>query len=395
MDVFQKILEENISHSEHVGINARITHKGKDLFRGAAGFADKENNIPMTCENMFRVFSNTKLITAVAALMLFEKGCFALDEPISKYIPVFKDLSVISYTGDGSLTTVPAKAPVTIRHLFTMTAGFSYHIPVALFNAPRHYEDARALSFKILKEASERPNLTSEQMIEAIASIPMAFEPGSEWMYSVCSDILAALVEAITKQPFGTFLKKEIFEPLGMKDTCYRPNAEQLSRMAVLYDYSDPQNVVPYDITEFNIMHSPGSTNEHFVGALHSTLDDFSAFMQMLSNGGTYDGKRLIGKSTLEAMGSDQLLDHQRESLHKTRFVSKSASWGLMCRVTTNRAGANPYLMPGSYGWGGWAGTQASVDPNNELTITMMVQRVPGFSYNIMSKLMQAAYSMI
>ena len=395
MNVFAGILEDSVLSKESVGISARITHRGRDLFRGAAGYADKENNAPLTCDNLFRVFSNTKLITGVAALMLFDKGCFALDEPVSKYVPVFKDLKVITYTGDGQLAFRAASTPVTMRHLFTMTAGFSYHIPVAIFNAPRHFEDARALSAKILEDATNIPNLTSEKMIEAIASIPMAFEPGTEWMYGLSADIIAAVCEAITKKSFGQFLQDELFNPLGMKDTCHRPNPQQLARLATMYDYSDLQNIVPYDTNEFNIAHRPGSTNEHFVGALHSTLDDFSVFLQMLANEGVHEGKRLISNNTLKLMATDHLNEQQYAVLKKTRFVTGSASWGLMCRVTTNLVGNIPHLMPGSYGWGGWAGTQAAVDPANGLTITMMVQRVPSSSYIVMSKLMQAAYAMI
>ena len=252
MDAFTRILEESVSTKESVGISARITHKGKDLFRGAAGYADKEKAIPMTCDTLFRVFSNTKLVIAAAALMLFEKGYFALDEPISKYLPAFKDTKVISYTGDGALTTAPAKTPVTIRHLLTMTAGYSYHIPVALFNAPRNFEDARAITERILSEAANTPGLTSEKMLEAIATLPLAFEPGTGWLYGVCSDIIAGLVETIVQKPFGTFLKEEIFSPLGMNETSFHPGAGALERLAVLYDYSDPQDIKPYDVSEFN-----------------------------------------------------------------------------------------------------------------------------------------------
>ena len=214
-------------------------------------------------------------------------------------------------------------------------------------------------------------------------------------MYGVNSDILAGVVEAISGKSFGTFLKEEIFEPLGMKDTCYRPNAEQLKRLAVLYDYSDPANIVPYDTNAYNILHSPGSTNEHFVGALFSTLDDFTAFLQMLSNGGAYEGKRLLGANTVKLMGTDQLTERQFESFKRISNPSGSTSWGMMCRVTKSLNNARPYLFPGAFGWGGWAGTQAAVDPERDLTITMMVQRVPANSHIILSKLTQAAYGMI
>jgi len=395
MDVFSRILKESVESLESVGISARITHKGKDLFRGAAGYADKEQKIPFTCDNLIRIFSMTKIITGVAVLKLFEQGYFSLDEPISKYLPMFKDMKVISYDEAGNLKLVPAKNPVTIRHLFTMTSGISYQIQTVVFDYPRHFQDARAFADEILKKASRTPNLTSEQMLEAIASIPLAFEPGTEWLYGPSSDVVAGLLEAITHRSFGEYLKEEIFVPMGMKNTCHRPTAEMLDKLAVLYDYSNPANIVPYDTNAYNILHSEGSTNEHFVGALFSTLDDFTAFQKMMVNGGVHEGKRIIGKNTLELMRQDHLTDWQFNSLKRTINPTGSSSWGLMCRVAKTLTNSLPYLYPGSYGWGGWAGTQAYIDPENELTITMMVQRVPSFSYSVFSKLSQTAYGMI
>ena len=395
MDVFSKILEQAVAENAGVGFSARITHKGKDLFRGAAGYADQEGKVPFTCDTVARIFSMTKLVTGVAAMKLFEQGCFALDEPIAKYLPMFKDLKVISYDDMGTMVLRPSRVPLTIRHIFTMTAGFSYQFPTESFEIPSYSTDAADMSRQILMETAAKPNLTSAQMLEAIASIPMSFEPGTGWQYGLCCDILAALVEAVSGKTFGTFLQEELFNPLGMKDTCFRPNAEQLARLAVLYDYSDPSNVVRYDDQAYNIAHSPGSTNELFVGALHSTIDDYTAFLQMISNNGTYEGKRILGAKTIETMTSDQLTAEQRDWLHRTWYPTEHASWGLMGRVTLNLNNTRPYLFPGTFGWGGWAGTQAAVDRVNELTMTLMVQRVPSDSYGVVSKLMQTAYGMI
>ena len=395
MDFFSKILEQAVVNNDGVGFSARITHKGKDLFCGAAGYADLERKIPFACDTLTRIFSMTKLITGVAALKLFEQGCFSLDEPLSKYLPVFQDLKVISYDESGKLKLVPSKVPLTIRHIFTMTAGFSYQFPTESFEIPPYSADAAEMSRKILMETSAKPNLTSAQMLEAIASIPMSFEPGTGWQYGLCCDILAALIEAVSGKTFGVFLQEELFAPLGMKDTGFRPHAQQLARLAVLYDYSDPSQVKPYDDQAYNIAHSPGSTNELFVGALFSTLNDYTAFLQMICNNGVYEGQRILGAKTIEAMTSDQLTAEQRDCLQRSWYPTKHASWGLMGRVTLNLNNSRPYLFPSTFGWGGWAGTQAIVDRKNELTATFMVQRVPADSYGVLSKLMQVAYGMI
>lgn len=400
MDTFQRILNESVAANECVGVSARITHKGKDLFRGAAGFADKENGIPFNCDNLIRMFSSTKLVTGATAMMLYEKGYFHLDEPVAKYLPAFANLKVIDYDNIGRMVLRPAKNILTIRHLFTMTSGISYHIPTAassvdMLDFPKEFEAARAMAETILRKAAGTPNLTSEMMLEAIASMPLAFEPGTRWLYGPNSDVLAGVCEAITKMRYSDFLKENLFDPLGMKDTCYRPTPEQLERLAVFYDYIDPANVVPYDQNAFNVGHRPDSTNEHFVGALYSTLDDYSTFMQMLANKGVHNGKRILGANTIKFMASDQLTEEQYAWLKREWYPAGHSTWGMMCRVVKSMNHVRPMLMPGSFGWGGWAGTQSAVDPDNELTITLMVQRVPSDSYGVLSKLMQTTYGMI
>lgn len=393
--VFERILQDAVAEGLAVGLSARITRNGEDLYRGSAGFADKENNIPFTCDTMVHVFSMTKLVTGVAALKLLEEGCFWLDDPVCKYLPCFRDMKVIDYDASGQLITRPAAVPITIRHLFNMTAGFSYHIPNTAAERPRNLEDARILTDKVLRAAAVSPGLTSQKMLEYISTIPLAFEPGSQWLYGVCSDVLAGVVESIAQKPWGEFLKDEIFKPLGMKDTCFRPTPAQERRLAVIYDYADPRSVVPYDPYAFNIYHKADSTNEHFIGGLLSTLDDFSIFGQMLANRGTYNGVRILGENTVRLMASDQLTPWQYDFYRRTVCPAGHSSWGMMCRVTKSLNNVRPYLFPGSFGWSGWAGTHCIADPERNMSFTFMVNRIPQDSYGTLSKLTAAAYAMI
>ena len=158
VSVFDRILQDAVEEGLAVGLSARITHKGQDLYRGAARWADRQNGVPFSCDTILHIFSMTKLVTSVAALKLFEEGCFSLDDPVSKFLPCFKEMKVIDYDSSGQLITRPATVPLTIRHLFTMTAGFSYQISTTAAERPRNLEDARIITDKILRQAAAEPH---------------------------------------------------------------------------------------------------------------------------------------------------------------------------------------------------------------------------------------------
>lgn len=403
MDVFSRILQEHVDSGEIAGASARITHKGKDLFRGAAGYDDIEKNRPFALEGLMCIFSLTKMVIGVAALKLLEQGCFLLDDPVYKYIPAYKDTTVLSYTEGIKPTVRPTKNVVTIRHLFTMTAGFPYPTVGIMPEMPRRYIDAAMMIGEVFRNSREQAEksgeaLTTLKAAELIASSPMCFEPGEGWLYGHCSDILGAVVSVISGKSLAEFIRDEILLPLGMKDTTYIPDAQQRARTATIYDYSDPSNIKPFDINATvpdRLLSTPTGELEICSSSLYSTLDDYSRFIQMLANGGSLDGARILGRKTVELMISDHLTPLQHDEFRRTWFPQGYASWGLMVCITKTLNNAGMMRFPGSFGWSGAAGTVAWADPTENLSVTFMTQRLPSESEKIVSKLMQAAYSMI
>ena len=401
MDAFSRILQEYVDNKEGMGVSACITHKGKEMFRGTVGYADIESKRPFAFNSLVRIYSLTKMVISVTALRLWEQGLFQLDDPVHLFIPSFKDTKVLTYLNSDAPTPRPSTGVVTMRNLFTMTAGFAYPEIAVKPETPRRYIDGGAYSKEAFRQGRQRmqetgKSLTTLEAADIMAGIPMCFEPGEGWMYGMCADILGAVVVAISGKSLGEMMQEEIFTPLGMKDTTLYPTEEQYSRLATIYDYTNPARPVPFDLDSMiGAVLAPHAVGELEVctGGLFSTLDDYSRFIAMLANDGQLDGARILGRKTVELMRSDHLAPQQYEELKKTWYPQGFASWGLMCRVFTSLNNARVMAFPGSFGWAGMAGTIACADPAENLSITVMTQRLPSNAYGVMSKLMQVAYS--
>jgi len=401
MNAFTRILEEYADSAMGAGVSARITHRGEDIYRGAAGYADIESKKPLSCDAVIRIFSLSKMVNAAAALKLFEQGYFTLDDPVHKFIPAFKEATVLSYFNRDVPLVKPAKNDVTMRHLFTMTAGYAYPQIAVMAETPRRYMDAAAHSTKVftrlIEEREQGLTLTTQKMAEALATIPMCFEPGEGFVYGLCADILGGVTEAICGKKLGQYMHDEIFKPLGMRDTTFHPSEAQTDRAATIYNCRDLSDVTPFHASglKSSIVRDSEGALEICIGGLYSTLDDYSTFIQMLGNGGSYEGKRILGRKTVELMTMDHLTETQYADFKKMWSPRGNASWGLMTRVTTSLKNSPHAFFPGTFGWGGAAGTLAVADPGEGLTLTLMTQRVPSYSYGVMTKLMQAAYAAI
>jgi CubicO group peptidase (beta-lactamase class C family) len=398
MDRFRQILQSYVDSQGGLGVSAKITHRGRELFCGAAGYADPQTKTPFSPGAVVRIFSLSKMINAVAALKLFEQGCYTLDDPLYRFVPAFKDAVVLSYAGGDRPAVRSAKNEITMRHLFTMTAGYAYPVISATAEAPRRFMDAGAYSEKAFSRLAEQRNqgmdLTTAHMLEAIAAIPMAFEPGEGFIYGLCADILGGAAAAIAGKSLGELLRQEIFIPLGMKDTSFTLGQEQKLRLATIYDLTDPANPAPFDPdTLKSSLPKKDSPLEICIGGLYSTLEDYSRFMQMLSAGGVYAGQRILGRKTVELMTMDHLTAAQYAQFKTTRAPRGNASWGLMTRVTTSLNNSPHAFFPGSFGWAGAAGCVAIADPNEDITVTVMAQRIPADGYGLINKLSQAAYA--
>ncbi|HWQ57559.1 MAG TPA: serine hydrolase domain-containing protein [Clostridia bacterium] len=348
---FTKLTEYLDSLGERFGVPAcdLAVYVGREgVYRHSAGFSDMEKTKPVSPRDLYWVYSMTKVYTAVAALQLVEQGRLGLETPLAEYLPAYSRMNV----RDGD-SIRPAKEPVRIRHLFTMTAGFNYN-----FEAPSIVAAIRAWG----------ANLTSKELAEAFAREPLDFDPGSHYKYSVCIDILGRVVEVISGLTLGEYFKKNLFEPLGAEGITFWPNEAQLARLSVQHAV-DPESGKVVVADQKNLL-SPLGAFESGGGGLAATLDDYALLPIALANGGVAaTGTRILGPETIELMRKDWLTPTQRADFiqMKTEGVY---GYGLGVRTHVGDGSAKSPL--GEFGWDGAAGAYNLIDPENNLAAVYM-----------------------
>ena len=342
------------------GATIMIVRGGKLAYAETVGQRDPSKPDPMKADDIFRIYSMTKPLTSVAAMMLVEEGKLELDAPVAKYIPVFADLKVgveKSDAGAKTLEIVDAARPMTVRDLLRHTSGLTY----GFFGqglVKQAYREARI---------GAEGDISNAQFAEAIAKLPLAYQPGSTWDYSNSTDVLGRVIEVASGQPLGVFLKARLFDPLGMKDTSfYVVEPERQARLAEPFaDDRVTPNAPLFDPRKPLAMESGG-------GGLVSTAADYTRFLMMLRNGGQLDGKRYLGEATLKEM----IRDHLGPQVQRTALYLPGAGYGfgLGFAVRTAPASGKPDSAVGEYFWGGAGGTYMWVDPVNDLFVVYMMQ---------------------
>jgi CubicO group peptidase (beta-lactamase class C family) len=365
-------MQSAVNDGMMVGGQGMIARNGKLIYNQSWGMADREASKPMAPDALYRIYSMTKPITAVALMMLYEEGHFLLADPIGNYLPELQGLSIAQEDDAGNLIRKDPRRQPTIRDLLRHTAGFSYGI-FGDSAVDKLYRESRLL---------ESPTLAT--FIERLGTLPLLFEPGSRWHYSVAVDVQGRLVEAISGQSLGDFMRERIFEPLGMKDTFFVvPQAKQ-SRLAQLYSpvgtnmnwnsawqLSDETRLVPAD-PELSTGYLEGTTFESGGAGLVSSAEDYMRFALMLAGGGQFNGVRLLSPRTVEHMHKDHLGDINRSELWGLD------GFGLGFGIVEDTAGKSGELgADGAYGWGGAAGTLYWVDPEEDIVGVFMVQSIP------------------
>ncbi|ATC24580.1 class A beta-lactamase-related serine hydrolase [Caulobacter vibrioides] len=341
------------------GVTTMLMRHGKVVnfqVHGKKGF----DGPPMTKDTVFRIYSQTKPVTGVAMMILFEEGKWTLDDPVSKFIPEFANLRVLKgVNADGSFDTVPAERPPTMRELMSHSAGFAYGL------TPDNPLD-KAYADKVLGARSRA------DFVKAIAEIPLVDQPGKRWKYSIAVDIQGLIVEKLTGLSLGDFMKSRIFDPLKMKDTGFWLPAEKADRLASLYVWSPKVNkLVPadgymvLDITKPPAMASGG-------GGLVSTNADYARFAQMLLNGGELEGARILKPETVTLMRTNALSDAIMTSSEPPFNTARGRGFGLDFAIVLDSAKAGPQ-GEGTYSWGGAAGTWFWIDPKNDLFFLGMI----------------------
>lgn len=327
-----------------------VIHQNDTVFHYRNGYANLEENTPITDGAIFNLYSMTKIMTCVAALQLVERGHMLLSDPVSDYLPEFAEMNVKKIMPNGEIRLEKATRAITVRDLFTMTAGFSYDV-----GAPS------------IKEAVESTNgkLPTREFAKALAKEPLLFEPGTHWNYSMCHDVLGALIEVVSGRRFGTYLQEEITGPLGMSDTAFDLNDEQQSRLIPQYAYNDElEKAIRMDGNGFRV----GTELESGGAGLLSTLRDYALFLNALTGHGTSpEGIRILSKASVELMRTDHLNEMTRPDYSWDHMGGYGFGLGVRTHISKSESGS---LSPhGEFGWSGAAGCMAIIDPDSGLTV--------------------------
>jgi CubicO group peptidase (beta-lactamase class C family) len=345
------------------------------------GYADAASKKPMSNDALFRIMSQTKAITSVGIMMLYEQGKLLLDEPIGNFIPEYRNQIVLDKynPADTTYTTVPAKRNITFRDLLSHSSGIDY----AAIGSPTMQAIYAKAGIPSGLGYFDKDLLTE---MKRLGKLPLAFQPGERFQYGLNTDLLGCLIEVISGQTLDEFFRKNIFEPLGMKDTYFNVPSSKWDRLATVYTEDANKSIIPWSHTFRNIDPDyPKMTKRYFSGGagLTSTAYDYAVFLQMLLNGGIYNGKRILSPRSVELMTSNQLDFH----------YNGTNDFGLGFEIVTEKsANRNPRNM-GSYSWGGYYGTTYWVDPKEKLVCLIMTQHTPNGHADLMNKITAVIYS--
>ena len=377
------------------GCQVAVSRHGHLAYSKSFGKMDLERNRPMADDAIFRIYSMSKPITSVALMTLYEQGYFQLDDPVSRYIPGWKDHKVwVSGDGDNMQLADPIR-PMSFRNVLSHTGGLTYGSALQAVGAPPtgHPVDQVYAEVGVRRGRDE----TLMQFMDKLAHVPLRYQPGERWMYSLSTDVCGALVEKISGQRFDTYLKETIFDPLGMKDTSFTVPDSQLSRFAANYRRNADKTLELIDDPET----STYRTLPAFLsggGGLVGTTEDYLRFCEMLRRGGEFDGERILGPRTIELMHRNHLKDGKDLTQMAIGGFSETANEGVgfglgfASTLDSVKAGA---LGCGDYYWGGAASTIFWVDPKEDLTVVFMTQLMPSGAFNFRGQLKSIIYSAI
>lgn len=336
-----------------------IARKGKVIHYKAYGFRNIEKKIPLKTSDIFRIASQSKAVTTVALMTLYEEGKFGLDEPVSRYIPAFKNPRVIESfnPADSSYVARPAQSEISIRQLLNHTAGYPYDHPV--------YMKAG------IPMLNSTENITIEEIVNKLAALPLVHDPGEAFTYGLHTDIVGHLVEVISGKPLDVFIRERIFDPLGMKDSYFYLPDDKMDRLVTLYEKPTMESKLVVSAHKTNQDFPVAGYKRYFSGGagLVGTIEDYGRFCLMLLNGGEFNGHRILGKKTIGMMTTNQIGDlNLWDSFNK---------FGLGFEITTEKGVA---IIPGSIGsfkWGGIYSTDYLIDPKEDMVCLVYTNVLP------------------
>ena len=381
-------LERYIEAGKIAGALTLVARGGRVAYCEPLGHLEIERRRPTTRDAIFRIYSMTKPITSVGLMMLYEQGKFQLDDPVHRFIPSWKNLQVFVSGTHPNFATAPVARPMTIRDLLSHTSGLTYGF------MERTNVDAAYRRLGVADRA--RPGYTLKAMVDTLAQLPLEFSPGTRWNYSVSTDVVGHVIEVISGQPLDAYLRESILEPLGMRDTGFAIEEEQIPRFAANYQrqadgtlklIDDPKQSEYRECSFF----SGG-------GGLVSTAPDYFRFTAMLRNRGELDGVRVLGRKTVELMTTNHLpggqdLTQLAQAGMFTETAYAGVGFGLGFSVMQSPARAHILGTPGEYAWGGAASTAFWIDPAEDLIVIFMTQLMPSSSYPLRRELRVLTYA--
>jgi CubicO group peptidase (beta-lactamase class C family) len=370
------------------GWSLLISRRGRIAHLATSGLRDVEAGLPVEADTLFRIYSMTKPITSLAAMMLYEEGAFELTDPISKWLPAFGETRVFTGGSELAPVTEPTTEPIRVWHLLTHTSGLTYGF--------HHAHPVDGIYRLNGYEWGTPPDTDLAGATDFFASMPLLFQPGREWNYSVSTDVLGRLIEVVSGKPLDEFFAERIFRPLGMTDTRFSVPEADRDRLAALY-IRNPRtgglarnDLMGRGVTKPEPLLSGG-------GGLVSSLHDYHRFTQLLLGGGRLGDVRLIGDRTLRYMTSNHLPGGADLTAFGRPLYAESpfdgVGFGLGFSVSLDPVATRVLGTPGEYGWGGAASTAFWVDPAEALTVVFMTQLLPSSTYPIRPQLKQLIYS--
>ena len=372
----EKRMHKFVADGETMGIATLLVSNGKVASYAQAGVRDIVKGKPITQDTIYRIYSMSKPITGVAMMMLYEQGEFSLSDPVSKFIPEFESLEVVkSYDKDGSFELEPLERQPTMQELMSHTAGFAYGFS-GMDPSNVEYRKQDVLGSSDL-----------QSLVNKVASAPLMHKPGTKWEYSISVDLQGAIIERITGMTLSEYLDKILFTPLGMTDTAFYVSPDKADRLADLFAYhpiTQTLQRMPFSEPDYNLLGDISYSKEtrgmeSGGGGLVSTMADYARFCQMLINGGTLNGIRVITEESVKLMSTNILsagqkvdIDGDLSSAQKDRL-----GFGLNLGIIMGAESNKSKYGDGSYYWGGAAGTWFWIDPVNDLFFIGMIQRFP------------------
>ena len=376
------VINDYIAKGRQAGVGVLVARNGRIVYYKAYGQDDIQAKMPLRRDAIFRIASQTKAITSIGLMMLFEEGKFLLDDPISKYLPAFKNPKVLEKFNDkdSSYTTVPAKREITIRQLLTHTSGISYP-SIGTKEAVAIYAKNK------IPSGIGTPNNTLADAMNRLAALPLIHQPGEKWTYGLSVDVVGYLIEVLSGQSLDQFLRTRLFDPLGMNDTYFYLPASKQTRLTRVYT-EDSTTALRRMPAQGGISEDyPKQAGTYFSGGagLSSTMYDYAIFLQMMLNGGEYNGQRFLSPTTVRLITTNQI-GELNQGLNK---------FGLGFALTSEKSAARLPVSQGSFDWGGFFGTTYWVDPKEGIVALVYTQKVPNSYGDLTDKFKVLVYQAI